>query len=60
MSDTEIKNEDPVSQDRADDGDDEVRDGLSAAATPTKLYAWLYEDGRRQARLKTKNMKMSR
>ena len=60
MSDTEIKNEDPVSLDRVDDGDDEVRDGLSAAPTSTKLYAWLYEDGRRYARLKMKNMKMSR
>ena len=60
MSDTEIKTEDPVSQDRADDGDDEVRDGHSAAATSTKLCAWLYEDGRRHARLKIENMKMSR
>lgn len=60
MSDTDVKNEDPVSQDRADDGDDEVRDGLSAVATSTKLYAWLYEDGRRQARPKKRNMKMSR
>ena len=44
MSDTEAKNDDRVSQDRDDAGDDEVRDGLSAAPITTSC-AWRPADG---------------
>lgn len=36
MTDTDVKNEDLVSQDQDDGGDDEVRDGLSAASSPNR------------------------
>lgn len=50
MSDTEVKKEDPVTEDRDDGGDDEVRDGLSVATSDMLCVKW-HQDGRSLARL---------